>query len=48
VFFCEVVVQCVLLCGCVEFGVVVGVRVECVLPWGGVWSGVFREYSFSK
>ena len=32
---CEVVVQCVLLCGFVGFGVGVGVRVKRILPWRG-------------
>jgi len=47
--FCEVVVKCVLLCGCVGVGVGVGIRVKWVLPLGGgMWSGVLRECSFSK
>jgi hypothetical protein len=45
----EIVVNGVLLCGCVGFGVGIGVRVERVLPrGGGMWSGVLRECSFSK
>jgi hypothetical protein len=43
---CEVVVQCVLGCGCVGFGVGVWVRVEGVLPWGrrDVVRGVARVF----
>ena len=47
--FCEVVVQYVLGCGCVGFGIGVWARVEGVLLWGiGMWSGVLRECYFSK
>ncbi len=35
VVFCEIVVKCVVLCGCVGFGDGIGVRVKRVLPLGG-------------
>ena len=34
--FCEVVVQCMLGCGCIGFGVGVWVRVEGIWPCGGL------------
>ena len=51
VFFPEIVVKGVLLCGCVAFGVGIGVRVKWVLPRGEkdvvrcVAGGFFLEVS---
>ena len=33
--FCEIVVECVLLCRCVGFGVGIGIQVQWILPRGG-------------